>query len=196
MDERIERMEGTERTERTEETRRDVVPPIPGKSPLKKRSFIQRNVFVLPLVAALSACSVTHGVKTETIRAAAKSMKKNLKGYKGLYCTFTRPDVTCRIDWKGEPDPDTHAAVINTVKAFVTPEHMREIARSVNWNLEISEFHLRLNTDDNKTDAEHAYSARYYKTSDASDDSEANIDAYRTWTEEGTKAVPSKTESD
>ncbi|MBV6716989.1 hypothetical protein [Paenibacillus chitinolyticus] len=182
--------------ERIERTERDVVPPIPGKNSLKKRAFIKRSAFVLPLVAALSACSVTHSVETDTIRAAAKSMKKNLKGYKGLYCTFTRPDVTCRVDWKGEPDPETHAAVMAAVKAFVTPGHMREIARSVNWKLEISEFHLLLNTDDNKADAEHAYSARYYKTSDASDDSEANIDAYRTWTEDGTQAVPLENGSD
>lgn len=182
--------------ERLERAERAGVPMIPGGNPLKKRSFIRRSVFVLPLVAALTACSVTHGVKTETIRAAAKSMKKNLKGYKGLHCTFTRPDVTCRVDWKGEPDPAAHAALMKAVKAFVTPEHMREIARSVNWKLEISEFHLRINTDDDKTDAEHAYSARYYKTPDASDDSEANIDAYRTWTEEGTKAGSLESGSD
>ncbi|MCY9588918.1 hypothetical protein PC41400_26450 [Paenibacillus chitinolyticus] len=175
---------------------RDFNPPISKSNSNKMRAFIRRSVFVLPLVAALSACSVTHSVETDTIRVAAKSMKKNLKGYKGLYCTFTRPDVTCRVDWKGEPDPETHAAVLAAVKAFVTPEHMREIARSVKWNLEISEFHLLLNTDDNKADAEHAYSARYYKTSDASDDSEANIDAYKTWTEDGAQPVPLENGSD
>lgn len=41
--------------------------------------------------------------------------------------------------------------------------------------------YLDIVTDKDKKTIEHVYYARYFKTSDASDHSETNIESYRTW---------------
>ncbi|MFK0522160.1 hypothetical protein ACINKY_08085 [Paenibacillus illinoisensis] len=80
-----------------------------------------------------------------------------------------------------EPSKEELEFILTELDEFSTVDNINEIARSVKWGLEISNIYLDINTDQNKETIEHAYYARYFKTSDASDHSDTNIEGYETW---------------
>lgn len=82
-----------------------------------------------------------------------------------------------------EPSKEELESFLMELDEFSTVDNINEIACSVKWGLEISNIHLDINLDNNKKTIEHAYYARYFKTSDASDHSETNIEGYETWYE-------------
>lgn len=138
----------------------------------------------LCLLAALIGCSVAHTVRTDSTKAAAKAWKTDFPSIETINFTFTRPDLSIRMQLKEAPDQASLEAILAAVQAFSTVDRMRDIARSVNWSLEISEVHLTIAGGKGGSAFQHRYSARYYRTSDASNDAPENIDAYRTWSEE------------
>jgi len=138
-------------------------------------------LFCFLLLAA--GCSTTHHVNT----AATKELSKELKDFSPavvkVQFTFTRPDLYCRIDMSREPSEDELEWILARIGEFATVENVADIARSVRWGLEISHIYLDINTDQDRQTVEHAYFAKYFKTFDASDRSEENIEAYRVWYE-------------
>lgn len=82
-----------------------------------------------------------------------------------------------------EPSKKELESILKEIEKFATIDNINEIAQSVKWGLEISNIYLDMNTDKDKKTIEHAYYARYFKTSDASDHSETNIEGYRIWYE-------------
>ncbi len=141
------------------------------------------TIVLLSLVLLLAGCSTTHRVHTDS----TKELIQDLKGLSPLIekvrITFTRPDLTYAIEMSQEPSQEELESILAEIEKFSTVERINEIARGVNWNSEISTVHLRINTDGNKETDEHSYYARYFKTSNASDYSEENIEAYRIWHE-------------
>ncbi len=93
-----------------------------------------------------------------------------------------RPSVTCEIKVKESLTNEEINEILNEVKRLITVEFMREIARDVDWNLEISAFYLYIKPDSGGVTKR--YFTKYYKSSNASDPSTENIDGYRTWFEE------------
>ncbi|GIP53318.1 hypothetical protein J42TS3_23530 [Paenibacillus vini] len=138
---------------------------------------------IICFLLLLAGCSTTHSIDTSSTRTLKKDLKDLSPSIKRVQFTFTRPNLFCRIDMRNEPSTEELESILAEFKEFSTMDNMNEIARSVKWGLEISEIHVDINTDQDKKTIEHAYYARYFKTFDASDHSEANIEGYRIWYE-------------
>lgn len=140
-------------------------------------------LFLILGSAMLGGCSVTHSVSTPAVKELRQDLRQLSPSVQRVHVAFTRPNLTIRADTAGLPDPAVLEAMLERVKAFATVEHVNEAARSVKWRLPVSHVHFTVNSDGNAETAEAAYFARYFRTSDASDDSPDNIEAYRTWYE-------------
>lgn len=144
------------------------------------------NKWIVILVCFLlfaTGCSTTHNINTDTTKELTKSLKELSPSIERVQFTFTRPNLSCRIDMRNEPSKEELESILMEMDEFSTVDNINEIARSVKWGLEISNIYLDINTDQNKKTIEHAYYARYFKTSDASDHSDTNIEGYGTWYE-------------
>nr|WP_145160622.1 hypothetical protein [Paenibacillus terrae] len=130
-----------------------------------------------------AGCSTTHSVNTDSTRELTKDFKDLSPSIEKVQFTFTRPNLFCRIDMRKEPSKKELESILKEIEQFATIDNINEIARSVKWGLEISNIYLDIDTDKDKKTIEHAYYARYFKTSDASDHSETNIEGFRTWYE-------------
>ena len=135
------------------------------------------------LLLCLAGCSTPQSVNTDATKALTKELQEISQSITKVRFTFRRPNLYCRIDMSKQPSKEELESIVASMKAFSTVHNMNEIARSVNWGLEISNIYLDINTDKDPKTIEHAYYAKYYKTFDASDHSEANIEAYRIWYE-------------
>lgn len=128
-------------------------------------------------------CSTAHRVNTDSTKELTKELKGLSPIIEKVQFTFKRPNLHFRIDMSKEPNKELLESILTSIKDFSTIDNMNEIARSVKWGLEISNIYLDINTDKDHKSIEHAYYARYFKTFDASDYSESNIEAYRIWYE-------------
>ncbi|MBE9917100.1 hypothetical protein G8C92_24065 [Paenibacillus donghaensis] len=131
----------------------------------------------------LVGCSTTHSIDTDSTKELTKDLKDLSPSIERVQFTFTRPNLFCRIDMSKEPSKEELESILTEIEKFSTIDNINEIARSVKWGLEISNIYLDINTDKDKKTIEHAYYARYFKTFDASDHSETNIEGYRIWHE-------------
>lgn len=138
-------------------------------------------LILISTLTFVSGCSVTHTVNTRSTKALAKELKQISKTVENVKFTFTRPNLLIKINMTKEPGLEILDSILSNVKTFATVDNMNDIARSVKWDLEVSEIHLAINSDKDNQTIEHAYLARYFKTYDASDHSKNNIDAYHTW---------------
>ncbi|WP_051507144.1 hypothetical protein [Saccharibacillus sacchari] len=141
------------------------------------------TIVLLSLVLLLAGCSTTHRVHTDSTKELIQDLKELSPLIEKVRITFTRPNLYYAIEMNQEPSQEELESILAEIEKFSTVERINEIARSVNWNLEISTVHLRISTDENKETNGHSYYARYFKTSNASDYSEQNIEAYRIWHE-------------
>lgn len=148
------------------------------------RKLIIEKWMLLYLFIFITGCSVTHTVNTPSTKSLQKELKISSKSIQNVKFTFTRPELRCTIDMAEEPSQQEMDSIMAKIKAFATIENMNEIRQNVHWNMEISEFHVNLSTDGDRKTIEYAYFAKYFKTSDASNHSTENIDAYQTWYEE------------
>ncbi|MEC0229993.1 hypothetical protein [Paenibacillus alba] len=148
---------------------------------------ITLRLLVFLLVTMTIGCSVTHTVHTKSTQSLTKELKQISKTIENVKFTFTRPDLFIEINLKEVPSNEILDSILLQVKAFATIDNMNEIAKSVKWGLEVSEIHLIVNSDKGDQSEKHAYFARYFKTSDASDKSQENMDAYQTWFKEELK---------
>ncbi|OZB96133.1 hypothetical protein [Paenibacillus sp. XY044] len=128
-----------------------------------------------------AGCSTTHSVDTDSTKELTKDLKDLFPSIERVQFTFTRPNLFCRIDMSKKPSKEELESIRKEIEKFSTIDNLNKIARSVKWGLEISNIYLDINTDKDKKTIEHAYYARYFKTSDASDHSETNIEGYRIW---------------
>lgn len=131
----------------------------------------------------LAGCSTTYSVNTSSTKELTKELKELSSSIERVKFTFTRPNLFCRIDMSEEPSKEELESILTEIKKFSTIDNMNEIARSIKWGLDIANIYLDMNTDKDKQTIEHAYYARYFKTSDASDHSETNIEGYSIWYE-------------
>ncbi|WP_435921115.1 hypothetical protein [Paenibacillus sp. DYY-L-2] len=131
----------------------------------------------------LAGCSTTHRIETDSTKELTKDLKELSPSIGRVQFTFTRPNLFCRIDMSKEPSKEELESILTEIKKFSTIDNLNEIARSIKWGLEISNIYLDINTDEDKKTIEHAYYARYFKTFDASDHSETNIEGYKLWYE-------------
>ncbi|RAV18700.1 hypothetical protein [Paenibacillus contaminans] len=150
---------------------------------MNKRRIVCALVLVLAALAA-SGCSVTHKVTADAAEAWRKELLDSSDIVKNVRITFTRPNLTCHITMTEEPPPELIDSILASARTFATVDHMNEIAKSLKWGLDISEIRLTIDSDRDAKTIEHAYYARYFKTFDASDNSEANIEAYSIWYED------------
>lgn len=140
-------------------------------------------VILIGILLLITGCSTTHKIRTDSTKELTKELKELFPSIEKVQFTFTRPNLSCRIDMSKEPSKEELEAILTAIEKFTTVDNMNEIARSVNWGLEISKIYLDMNTDKDKKTIEHAYYARYFKTSNASDYSETNIEGYKIWYE-------------
>ncbi|WP_409346697.1 hypothetical protein [Paenibacillus sp. MBLB4367] len=138
---------------------------------------------LLVMLMTVCGCSVTHKVDTDAADAWKKELMNLSESVKHVSITFTRPDVTCRITLKEEPSQQLLDSIVASARTFATVDTMKTIAKSLKWGLDISEIHMTIDSDGDPKTIEHAYYARYFKTFDASDHSDSNIEAYATWYE-------------
>jgi hypothetical protein len=148
-----------------------------------KKLIIEKWI-LLYLFMLITGCSDTHTVNTPSTKSLQNELKITSKSIQNVKFTFTRPELRCTIDMAEEPSQQEMDSIMAKIKAFATIENMNEIRQNVHWNMEISGFHVNLSTDGDRQTIEYAYFAKYFKTSDASNLSTENIDAYRTWYEE------------
>jgi hypothetical protein len=107
-------------------------------------------------------------------------LKKEIPAIQNIKYTFTRPDLTINIRMNDTPTEESVNSILDKVKQFSTIENINEIAKSVIWKSEISHINLIIyNQSEKKPTIK--YIASYFKTSDASNTSEENIDGYKTW---------------
>lgn len=143
-----------------------------------KRCTIVLLLLVWTFVAA--GCSVQKTVRGEP----AKSYRDRVKALSATVLktdvTFTRPSLSIDITLSGEPDDDLSERILQETRSFVTVENMERLAENIGWGLEISKVRLSIRQKGNQA-GERRYHARYFRTSDASDTSEANIEGYRIW---------------
>ena len=154
-----------------------------GWSSNKSKMSRRLAILVCLLLMAAAGCSPVHNVNTAATREFVKELEAFTPAVENVRFTFQRPDLYCRIDMSREPSEEELEGILARIGEFATVENMNEIARSVRWGLEISNIYLDINTDRDRQTVEHAYYARYFKTFDASDRSEANIEAYSVWYE-------------
>jgi hypothetical protein len=133
--------------------------------------------FIILLI--VSGCSVTHKVNTKPIKALEKDLRGISETIESVKVTFTRPEVRFRINMSEEPTDEILDTLVTKVKTFSTEANMDLIAKKVNWPDHIWGVNLVINTDEDDQTVEHEYAAAYFKTSN--DQSDENIDAYRTW---------------
>lgn len=140
-------------------------------------------VILICFLLLLAGCSTTHRINTDSTKELTKDLKDLSPSIGRVQFTFTRPNLFCSIDMSKEPSNEELKSILTEIENFSTIDNMNEIARSVKWGLEIANIYLDINTDEDKATIEHAYYARYFKTFDASDHSETNIEGYRIWYE-------------
>ncbi|NEW08997.1 hypothetical protein GK047_23675 [Paenibacillus sp. SYP-B3998] len=146
---------------------------------MKKIAF---RLFIFLIICTMTiGCSVSHTVSTKPTKSLAEDLKQISKSIRNVKFTFTRPDLFIDIKLTEVPSKEILDSILSNVKAFATVDNMNEVAQSVKWDLEVSEIHLAVNGDKDHQTIKHAYFARYFKTSDASDKSKENIDGYQTW---------------
>lgn len=150
---------------------------------MNKRRIVCALVLMLAAIAA-SGCSVTRKVNADAAVSWRKELLELSDIVKNVSITFTRPNLTCLITMTEEPPPELIDAILASARTFATVDHMNDIAKSLKWGLDISEIRLTIDSDRDAKTIEHAYYARYFKTFDASDHSEANIEAYSIWYED------------
>lgn len=128
-----------------------------------------------------TGCSTTHRVASDSTKQLTQDLEDLSPSIESVHFTFTRPNLLCRIEMNKEPDKEELESILAEIEKFATIDNINEIARSVKWGLEISTIYLHINTDNDKKTIEHSYYARYFKTFDASDHSEENIEGYKIW---------------
>jgi hypothetical protein len=139
------------------------------------------GIVVILFVLLNLGCSVTHSVSTSSTVSLSKELKKEIPSIKYIKYTFTRPDLTINIKMNDTPTDESINSILDKVKPFSTIENINEIAKSVKWKSEISNINLILYSQSEKKPAIKFF-ASYFKTFDASNTSEENIDGYKTWT--------------
>ncbi|WP_166242903.1 hypothetical protein [Paenibacillus turpanensis] len=144
-----------------------------------KRNY---RVWIFLVVLLLAGCSVTHSVSTAGTRELTQQLKKQYP-VESIQITFMRPSVTCTIRLKDSASKQEVEGIISAVKAFVTVDSMESIAEKVDWDLEISTFYLNVYPAEGGEPMR--YATNYFKTADASNHSEENLDRYQTWFEVG-----------
>lgn len=82
---------------------------------------------------------------------------------------------------KDVPSEESLNSILANVKQFSTIENINEIAKSVKWKSEIYDINLIIYSHSEEKPLI-KYSASYFRTFDASNTSEENIDGYKTWT--------------
>lgn len=146
---------------------------------MNKIKNISQLGFILLLITLVSVgCSVTHTIKTSSTDQLSKQLRGEVSAIKSMKYTFTRPDLTIRIEMKDVPGEDTLNTILAHIKQFSSIDNMNEIAKSVNWNSEISGIYVIVQHEE---DIIVKYSASYFKTFDTTNRSEENIDGYKTW---------------
>ncbi|WP_221435244.1 hypothetical protein [Paenibacillus anseongense] len=141
----------------------------------------QIAIIIFLIILINSACSVTYTVKTSSTVSLSEVLKKEIPAIKNFKCTFTRPDLTISIEMKDVPSEESLNSILANVKQFSTIENLNDIAKSVKWKSEIYDINLIIYSH-SKEKPLIKYSASYFKTFDASNTSEENIDGYKTWT--------------
>lgn len=144
-------------------------------------SRLLKIVFVLASIILIClGCSTRMDVNTESTQEYKKEVLKISEVIEKVDIHFFRPNLFCQVTLSEEPNDKIITEILLKTKEYVTLENMNEISKSIKWNLEISRVHLTINTDNDKGIV-HEYFAQYFKTSDASNKSEENIDAYQKW---------------
>lgn len=143
--------------------------------------MIRWLVTLICFLLLLTGRSTTHRINTDSTKELTKNLKALSSSIEKVQCTFTRPNLFYRIDMNKEPSKEELELILGEIKTFSTEDNINEIARSVKWGVEISKIYLDINTDEDKETIEHTYYARYFKTSNASDYSETNMERYQIW---------------
>jgi hypothetical protein len=139
------------------------------------------GVIIILLILFSLGCSVTHSVNTSSTVSLSNELKKEIPAIKNVKYTFTRPALTIKIMMREDtPTEEVVNSILTKVKQFSTIENINEIAKSVKWKSEIYDINLIIYSQSEKKPPI-KYSASYFKTFDASNTSEENIDGYKTW---------------
>jgi hypothetical protein len=125
-------------------------------------------------------CSVTHSVNTSATSSLSTEMVDEFPNILSIQYKFTRPDLTIYVETSEAPSEVIMNSILERAKLFATVDHINEVARSVNWKGVISNVNLVIYNVSKNTPAA-IYTASYFKTFNASDTSEENIDGYVTW---------------
>ncbi|RED58526.1 hypothetical protein [Cohnella lupini] len=134
----------------------------------------------LIILCAILGCSVRHSVLTSATSSLSKSLKNEVPTVHSVQFHFTRPEFTISVKTSEALSEGVRDSILERVKQFTTINHMNEVARSVKWKSPISNVNLVI-YNDSKSEPAAVYSTSYFKTFDASDTSEENIDGYVTW---------------
>ncbi|WP_282940745.1 hypothetical protein [Paenibacillus sp. RC67] len=131
------------------------------------------------VIATISACSQTYSVTTASTTALKKELREMSEMITGFRCSFTRPQLTCRVAMSREPNEQLLESILVKVKAFSTLENLDEIARKVHWNDHVWRIRLLIETDRKASKPQYEYSAEYYRYN--FDPRVQEVDAYQTW---------------
>jgi len=144
------------------------------------RTRLLQYSFIGMIVMLLAACSQTFPVKTASVTALSKELRELSPQVSSVRCSFTRPELTCRVNVSTDPDEQLLDSILEKVKAFSTLDHMDEIARKVHWNDHIWEIRLVIDQDRRPEQSQpYEYSASYYRYN--INPAVQEVDAYQTW---------------
>ncbi|WP_028547352.1 hypothetical protein [Paenibacillus sp. UNC451MF] len=130
-------------------------------------------------IVTIAACSQTYQVTTASTKALNQELREMSSTITLFRCSFTRPQLTCRVALSREPDEQLIDSLLVKVKAFSTLDNLDEIARKVHWNDHIWTIRLVVGTDRDVQTTQYEYSASYYRYH--IDHSIQEVDAYQTW---------------
>jgi hypothetical protein len=137
-------------------------------------------VFFMLIIVFFIGCSITENVNTKSVKELKKDINAYSDSVQNIKVTFTRPGLDIYITMRETPGEEELNNIVQKIKDFTNEANMKEIAEKVGWHQYISDISLTIYA---KNLPMH-YSTRYFKSSDTTDLSIENIDAYKTWHED------------
>jgi hypothetical protein len=143
-----------------------------------KRVLVSINIIITILL--LCSCTNSYIVDTNPALILKKDLKNISSSVISAEIYFIAPAVDIDVETNGEPPETVKESLLEKVKGFSTLENLDEIALKYGWKGHV--WTISLNIYPNKSRTKYyLYTADYFKSSDATDTSESNIDAYKNW---------------
>lgn len=127
----------------------------------------------------LAGCNVDEKVNTKEVKEFKKSIL-NINNTKKVEVLFNRPNLYINVISDETVNDDFINDILQETKSFITIDNIEKIKQELKWKIEISNVHVKIYEKNKNKLIQNSY-LRYFKTSNASDKSEDNLELYQVW---------------